>query len=497
MTEQSWRGRRRRWWAAAAVPVLALPLALSGCATSPATGDRIFTGGLSQEDEKRIGAEQHPKLVRQFGGEFDDQKVNRYVSRIGDELAQHSELPGIDWEFTVIDSPIVNAFALPGGYIHVTRGLVSLAENEAELAGVIGHEIGHVTARHSAERYGGSVLANVAGVASAIFLGRQAAQAVSALSNVALSSYSRGQELEADTLGVRYLRRAGYDPRAMATFLEKLQANSELQAVMQGLDESAASRFDIFQTHPRTKERVEEAIQAAREGPIEGEVHRARLLETLDGMRYGDSASQGYTRGNRFLHPELGFAFEVPEGFRLLNRPRQVVAQGPDGATIVFDSARTERPMDASTFLTRVWAKDARLRERERIEVNGKQAATGVARGRTREGPRRFRLVAVRWGEGRFYRFMFVTTPRQADRHAEAFRRTTYSLRELPPAEAAELEPLRLWVHEVRPGETVAELAQRMPFEAFRERRFRVLNGLGRNEEVAPGDRVKLVREGS
>lgn len=485
--------RRRR--AAGLLTALALPMLLAACARSPATGERIFTGGMSLSDEKKIGREQHPQLVQQFGGEFDEPKVTTYVKDIGQTLARRSEMPGLDWEFTVIDSPIVNAFALPGGYIHVTRRLVGLAENEAELAGVLGHEIGHVTARHSAERYGGSVLANVAGIASAIFLGRQAADAVSTLSTVALRSYSRSQELEADKLGVRYLRQHGYDPRAMATFLETLQADSRLQAVIQGLPEGAADEFNILQTHPRTSERVDEAIDAAG-GRADGELGRDRYLAHLDGMRFGGSREQGFVRKTKFLHPELGFAFEVPDGFRLMNRPNQVAAVGPDDARIIFTAARSERRLDPGTYLTDVWAKNARLRAFERIEVNGRPAAVGLTRARTRGGQRDVRLVAVRWDARRFYRFMFVTPPGQTSRFATAFRRTTHSLRALDADEAAGLQPLRLEIHTVQPGETVADLAARMPFSDFRERRFRVLNALDDGDTLTAGDKVKLVVEG-
>jgi predicted Zn-dependent protease len=482
--------RRRR--AAGLLTALALPMLLAACARSPATGERIFTGGMSLSDEKKIGREQHPQLVQQFGGEFDEPKVTNYVSNIGRNLARRSELPGLEWEFTVIDSPIVNAFALPGGYIHVTRRLVGLAENEAELAGVLGHEIGHVTARHSAERYGGSVLANVAGIASAIFLGRQAADAIGTLSTVALRGYSRSQELEADKLGVRYLRQNGYNPNAMASFLKTLQADSRLQAVIQGLPEDAADQFNILQTHPRTSDRVKEAIAAAG-GRANGELGRERYLEHLDGMRFGGSREQGFVRATKFLHPELGFAFEVPEGFRLMNRPDQVAAIGPDNTQIIFTTARPDRRLDADTYLTDVWAKNARLRELERIRVNGKPAAVGLTRVRTQSGRRDLRLVAVRWDERRFYRFMFATPPSVTGRYNQAFRRTTHSLRELGEEESANLQPLRLEIHTVRAGETVASLAEQLPYGDFKERRFRVLNAMDEGDELAPGDKVKLV----
>ena len=487
VTGRSWRKRLAPLLAAAMIPVAA-----AGCAKAPATGERIFTGGMSPQDERRLGAEQHPKMVKQFGGAFENQTIQAYVQDIGQRLAKESELPNLDWTFTVLDAPIVNAFALPGGYVYVTRELVALAENEAELAGVLAHEIGHVTARHSAERYGGTLLANIAGVASAVFLGRQASQAVGTLGNVALSGYSRSQEFQADTLGVRYIRRAGYDPEGMASFLAKMQANSQLQATLQGTPE-AADQFDIMQTHPRTSARVKEAIAAARNGPVAGEDGRAVYLAKLDGMRYSDSADQGFVRRRDFLHPDLRFAFTVPEGFRILNRPDQVVALGPNDAIILFTADRLDRSMAPHAYLTRVWAENARLSQVERLSVNDMAAATGTTRLRTNGGTADARLVAIRYDKQRMYRFTFVTPLGVTSQMNDAFRRTTHSFRRLSEAEAAALEPLRLTVHTVQEGETVARLAEKMPFGDFRERRFRVLNGLDADDELQVGDKVKLI----
>jgi len=214
-----------------AAVLLLLLHTLAACATAPATGRSFFTAGMSQEDEAKLGAKQHKEIVKEFGGAYQDPALGRYVSSLGTLLARTSELPDLKFTFTVLDSPIVNAFALPGGYVYVTRGLLALAENEAEVAGVLSHEIGHVTARHAAERYGQAMAAKLATAGLGILFGSgPEVQAANTLSALALSSWSRDQEFEADTLGVRYLTRGGFDPGAMASFLAKLQANSRLQA---------------------------------------------------------------------------------------------------------------------------------------------------------------------------------------------------------------------------------------------------------------------------
>ena len=473
--------------------VLALLLpAMAACGTAPATGDTIFTGGMSLAEEKRLGSEQHPKILQQFGGAYDDPELTDYVASIGRLLAQTSELPQLDWTFTVLDTPIVNAFALPGGYVYVSRGLLALAENEAQLAGVMAHEIGHVTARHSAERYGSSQIAGLATVLSGVLLGRTGAQVTSGLSQVALSSYSRGQELEADTLGVRYLSRAGYDPQAMATFLAKLQANSRLEATLAG-NPDAADDFSLLQTHPRTADRVQQAIRAADTKPVQDPMlARDVYLPKLAGMIYGHSPAQGFVRGQRFLHPELRFAFEVPRGFRLLNGTTQVTARGPGGSAIVFDRASGQAAGDVASYLVDTWAKGARLARVERITVNGLPGATALAQARTDAGARTVRLAAIRYDSETIYRFLFLH-PQRGDLSA-AFQDTLGSFRKLGAAEAAELEPYRVRLYTVQPGDSVQDLAARLPYPDHRELRFRVLNGLDDGQTLEAGRTVKLVQ---
>lgn len=485
-------GRSWRRSMAAVMTALLIP-ALAGCARAPATGEPIFTGGMTQAQEKRLGAEQHPELVKAFGGEYGHAEIQAYVQELGVKVARTSELPGLDWTFTVLDTPMVNAFALPGGYIHVTRGLVALADNEAQLAGVLAHEIGHVTARHSAERYGSQILAGIAGIATGILLGGEAAQAMGSLSQVALSSYSRSQEFEADTLGVRYLARAGYEPDAMAAFLRKMQAEARLEAKLRGRPE-AADQFNILQTHPRTVDRVQEAVAAAGGRVVaEPRLGRETYLAKLDGLTYGYSAEEGFVRDRRFAHPKLRFAFEVPPGFRLVNSTRQVVAFGPEDSLVIFDRATKSARGDVLEYMARTWAARTRLSQVERITVNGMDAATGRTQVRTRQGRRDLRLVAIRYDPETIYRFLFVTPPAMTERLNEELRRTTYSFRKLSAEEAAALEPLRLVIHTVQPGETQESLAERMPFAAFRLERFRVLNGLSPDDSLKPGQKVKLV----
>jgi len=473
---------------------LAAALTLQGCAQSPATGRSIFTGGLSPEDEVALGREQHPEIVGEFGGEYDDPELRAYVTSLGRLLARTSELPDLEWHFTILDSPIVNAFALPGGYVYVTRGLLALADSEAELAGVLAHEIGHVTARHSAERYGQSVLGSAAALGVGVLLGSAAAaEATSSAAQLAVLSYSRDQEFEADTLGVRYLARTGHDPDAMATFLRRLLGHSRYEAELAGRPE-AADAFDITQTHPRTADRVERAIQQAGGRRIDNPiVARDLYLDKIDGMVYGDSPAQGYVRGRRFLHPELGFTFEVPEGYELANTPKRVVAQNPDGAAILFDAASKPSAAPMTRYLADDWADDISLRDLQALDVNGLEAATAWTRLDTRQGEADFRLVAIRLDRGAIYRFLFVTPSNLSASLSEPLRRTTYSFRRLTGQDADDLRPYRLDIYRVQSGDTPERLARRMPLGDQSLGQLQVLNGLRQGEPLRAGQRVKIV----
>ncbi len=473
-----------------------LPPLTAGCTVNPATGQRSFTGLLSEDQELRLGRDEHPKVLAEFGGAYEDAALQRYVGSIGQLLARTSERPELPFTFTIINSPIVNAFALPGGYIYITRGLMALAGSEAELAGVLGHEIGHVTARHAAERYSQGVLGQGLAVALGILTGSgELAQAAQIGAMAVLQGYSRDQEFQADLLGVRYLSRAGYDPAAMASFLAKMQAESALQAQIEGRP-GTTDETDIMSTHPRTLDRVERAIaEAGGVQPSDPMVERELYLQKIDGMLYGDDPKEGLVRGRRFVHPILRFEFEVPPGFSLYNGTAKVTALGPENAAIIFDLAPKGIRRDLIDYVSQDWGRNLDLRDLEEIEVNGLEGATGQARVQLQQqGTADMRLVAIRYDSDSVYRFIFLTPAALTDRLAADLRRTTYSFRRLSEGESAGIRPQRLRILTAA-GESVATLARRMDFDEYREERFRVLNGLAPNEEVRPGERVKIVTQ--
>ncbi len=486
--------RRSRAAVLAVLALAALTPVLTTCATSPATGERIFTI-MSPEEEQQLGDKEHPKLVAEFGGEVTDKPLNAYINSIGQLLARTTELPNLKYTFTILDTSDVNAFALPGGYVHITRGLLALANDEAEVAGVLGHELGHINARHTAQRYSKSMVAGgLAGIIGIVTGSQTLTDITGQAAQLALLSYSREDEYQADQLGVRYMKRAGFDPNAMASFLATLRSYSQVEAKLHGLPAGSVDDRSMMATHPRTVDRVERAAAEAGNfhvaNPIVG---RDVYLHKIDGLIYGDSPAQGFARGRDFLHPELRFRFEVPEGFELENTAQRVVATGPNKARIVFDGAKDKGGRKPLDYLVNVWAKGLRLDNREEITINGLAAATGEAQVRTSDGARDLRLVAIRDTGDQIWRLMFLIPPADSDKLSLGLRRTTYSFRKVSAAEAAKWKPWRIRLHKVVAGDTVESLAAQMPFSKLRVERFRALNGLGEGEPIKLGQTVKLV----
>ncbi|MBL8671363.1 MAG: M48 family metalloprotease, partial [Alphaproteobacteria bacterium] len=391
---------------------LAASTALSGCfATNPATGERSFVGSMDEKSEIQAGAEYHPQVLNEFGGEYDNARVRGYVRDLGMTMASKSERPSLKWTFTVLNSDIVNAFAVPGGYVYITRGTLALADTEAEMAGVIGHEIGHVTALHTPQRFGKQQAAGILTTLGAIGVGiltgsGQAAQMAGdigqTLSGSLLASYSREHEMEADRLGVRYLARNGWEPFGVAKFLEKLGNDTRLQAIMAGKDPAIVEQTHMMSTHPRTSDRVNALSGAARAASAPNQkVNKDEYLRAIDGITYGDDPAQGIVKGTRFVHPDLRFAFDAPEGFKLVNTPSAVQGQGRN-ALMIFGLDPKGKGVEPQRYLAA-----NRMAALEPMNVNGLPAATGLAQGQVGNTAADIRVVAIADGD-KMYRFQFA-----------------------------------------------------------------------------------------
>lgn len=473
--------------------IAALSLVAAALFCQPARADWL-PNLLTAEDEAKLGAEQAPEVTKQFGGVYENPELARYVTSIGQLLASTVEEPNVHYTFTILNSPIVNAFSLPGGYVYVTRGLLALADDEAEFAGVMAHELGHINAHHSAQRYSRTVFAQLGlGLLGAVTKSDMVGQLGGTAAQLVLMSYSREQEFEADSLGVRYMSRAGFDPHAMARFLSKLQANDSLQAQIAG-NSGAADKFNLLATHPRTADRVERAISDAGIVSVkEPVVARDIYLRKLDGIVYGDDPDQGIVRGQKFIHPKLRFAFEVPAGFNLINSADAVVALGPQNARIEFDLVGGAAGVPVMNYLTGVWAKGVQLKDIETLTINNMQAATGWTRLTAQGEMVDARPVAISFDRDTIARLFFEFPSSIANEFQDGLKRTTYSFRRLAAGEVEHVSPNRLRIVTVGAGDSVQSLSARQPFESYSEQRFRVLNGLGPGDGVKPGTLVKVV----
>lgn len=471
--------------------LLVLMALVAGCTTNPATGKTQLATLSSVEDDARIGAEAHPKIVAAYGGVYDDPRVGQYVAHVTQRIVHGTSQPAQPYRVTVLDSPVVNAFALPGGYVYVTRGLLTLVNDEAELAGVLGHEIGHVIARHGAQRQTAAFGASVIGAVLGAVVGNSAvSQAVGLGGQGFIASYSRDQEYQADMLGVRYLAAAGYDPYAQADFLAAMGENSRIEALISG--QGGEQQSDWLASHPATPERVAAARHEAAAAHIahgQGERNRAALLNVVNGLIYGDSPAQGFVRGQSFIHTVARFRFDAPAGYRIVNGRDTVLVTGPNKVIAKFDTATKSANVAIGTYLTNVWAANVAMSPVSLFKVHGLAAASAT----TRIGDYDARLVAIAAPSGKVYRFMMGAPRGTYPRYAGGLDALVQSFRLISAREAASVKPLRVHIVTVRSGDSLASLGARMDFPTYRVERFRALNGLAVNAVLRPGEKVKLI----
>ena len=470
----------------------AFTLLVSGCATvepapgpvaslAPSAAPQTTGGGAVNAERKR--------LIESFGGEYSAPAAERFLNDTLARLAPASETPSEPYRVTILDSPVVNAFALPSGDIFVTRGLLALANDGAEVAAVMAHEIAHVTAHHAAQRAELEKTAALFTRVSSQVLDRpQEGQEVEARMKLSIAHFSRQQEFEADKIGIGVIAKAGYDPLAASRFLASLGRWSALRASLIGL--GAADKPDMLATHPSTPERIAQAIVEAHQvaAPGVGETARDAYLNAIDGIAYGDDPSQGLVRGVRFLHPKLGFAFAAPEGFALENQAAALIGVGEGGAQALrLDSISASDSTTLESALASGWIDGVKTNSIETITGGDLPMATAVAQGEQWS----FRLGAVRLG-GRIYRLIFAAhslTPAVDAR----FRAAISSFHRLKPEEASEARELRLQIVQAQAGDTAETLASRMPFEDKALAQFLVLNGFEHAEPLRPGERYKVV----
>ncbi|MFN4114640.1 MAG: M48 family metalloprotease [Sphingomonadaceae bacterium] len=473
-------------------------LALAGCMPG---GEIPDASTPITQAEAQQGAQYHPQLLNEFGGAYIGPQA-AYVESVGKNIAMQSGLGNARTDFTVtlLNSPVNNAFAIPGGYVYSTRQLVGLMNNEAELAAVLGHEVAHVAARHSQRRQATAQRNTLLGAAGAILsgvllgdssLGNTLARGSMQVSQLVTLKFSRTQELQADDLGIQYLTRAGYDPRAMGTVLNSLAAQNALDAQLQGRD---ARMPEWASTHPDPASRVQSAL--ARAGAATGQTNADTFLTRVDGMTYGDDPKQGMIEGNAFIHPEMRLSFSAPQGFYMVNGTRAVTINGQSGrAQLTLAPYNGNLDTYIRAAFTALGGQEQQLAPStiQRTTVNGITAAYGQARVNSGGSQVDVVVFAYEFARDRAYHFTAITPAGSAGVFTPMFN----SMRRISASEAAQVVPRKLQVVTVRSGDTVASLARRMAFDSAQETRFRVLNGLGSNDTLRAGQKVKLVVRGS
>lgn len=468
-------------------------LILSSCITASdleadfAPSDNPQTVNTVQQNDERakLGAAQHPKILASYGGEYQDQGTSKMVARIVGILTTVSENPLQSYRITILDSPDVNAFALPGGYLYLTRGLLALANDEAEVAAVISHEMAHVIANHGVQRQQRQDAALIAGqVVSEILTGRLASSSVLARSKLRLAAFSRQQELQADEIGIRMLAQAGYDPFAAVRFLKSLEAYSTFNS-------KSPSGLNFLSSHPSTPKRRAAALRHAERFQNDRAkfTNRTAFLNDIDGLTFGDNAQHGYVRGQTFLHPGLGIRFEVPAGFEIDNTSDAVLANGPNDVATQFDAVEIETGSTLRSYISSGWIKGLDASSIRETTINGLPALTA----RARADRWIFDVTIIQYQEF-YYRFL-TAVPRSKPRALLVAGNISGTFMALTQGEIENLQPLRIRVVKVQTGDTVASIAAKMQVNSRKEEQFRILNALSPGAVLQPGSSVKIVAE--
>jgi predicted Zn-dependent protease len=479
-------------------------LVMSSAATGVASAEKETSVPTTiSAQEKAQGAKAHPEILNEFGGNYESPQT-AYVVRVGKNIAVQSGLGNADSDFTVsfLNSPVNNAFAIPGGYIYITRQLAALCNSEAEMAGVLGHEVGHVAARHSKKRQRAATKASILGVLGQVAggllgdnggilgaLGGAAKQYSGALAQILTLKYSRGQEEEADDLGIRYLSKAGYDPSALSDMLASLAIQTSVDARAAGQD--ARSVPEWASTHPDPIKRVSRAALNAKAYPVSKLRNQDKHFAAINGMLYGDDPKQGVIEGQEFLHPELRLKFQAPVGYGMQNSAQSVDISGNGGKALFSTSpysGNKQAYVDAA-FKTIAGDQKISYGSISQTNVNGIPAFYATAVVPTQNGGQN-ELTVFAYEFSANQAFHFITI---APANAGPFNALFQSMRRLSKSEADAIKPRQIKIITVGRNESVSTLAAKMAYSNLQLDRFLALNGMSSNASLTAGQKVKIV----
>lgn len=463
--------------------------------------------GLAQTKQRQLSAgevkqarEAHPQIVQEFGGAEIGNRA-AYVTAVGRRIASQSNIAnaGTATTITTLNSPVMNAFAIPGGYVYITRQLMGVMNDEAELASVLGHEVGHVAANHSKSRSRTGLLGQLLAVGVGLVTGSgQLAQAAGQATQLLSLKFSRDQEFQSDALGVSYLSRAGYDPAATASMLQQLGAATALEGRVAGRNDERTTP-SWARTHPLSADRIKRALAAAQKTGKAGTGLRNRdqFLAALDGVMVDDDPKQGVIDGSQFIHPDLRLRFTAPPGYTMQNGTTAVAIQGQNGQAQFSTGAFNG---NLSTYIGNVYTgltggrSQIQVPQPRTTSINGKQAAYTVARIQGQSGPVDVGVFAYQWDATHAYHFVTIT---RSGSEFGPFSSMIQSLAPISASEAAAIRPRMIDIVTVRAGDTVQSLSGRMAYRDYKVERFTTLNGLASNAALRPGQKFKVVVYGT
>jgi predicted Zn-dependent protease len=477
--------------------LLALAWLLVGCATNPVSGESDFVL-MSEQQEVALGQRYNSEILKEMPA-YEDEKLTAMVQSIGEELAAHSHRSGLDYRFTIVDSPNVNAFALPGGYIYITRGMLAYLNSEAELAAVLGHEIGHVTARHSVRQHSAATAANVVGAVVSVATGIQGVDDLTGMVGTAIvRGYGREHELEADRLGAEYMLRSGYDPDAMLEVIGILKDQESFEkkcAREEGREPNVY--HGLFSTHPENDARLQEVVGAARQHKTGAStrINRDGFIRALEDLHFGESAGQGVIRGNRFYHESLDFTLAFPTGWHIENRNDRVVAMAAAGDGFMkLEKIELDRRMPARSFMQEELQLSG-LRHGEQISSNGLTGYTAITSDKTVFGTRPVRYIVLMRDTTAWIITGAAEDRRDPYRYDRQIIASARTLRALAPQDRQRARGNRLHIIRAGAGTRYRDLDAQAPLERYAEEQLRLLNDQYPQGEPGSGQLIKTVRQ--
>ncbi|SEA37244.1 M48 family metalloprotease [Microbulbifer marinus] len=475
--------------------ICALVAAAAGCAFNPATNrpDLVL---MSEEKEIKIGREMHQKLIESTPI-YKDPVLTAYVNHVGQKVAAASDRPEIEYHFTIIDSQDINAFALPGGYVYINRGLLTYLHSEAEMAAVLAHEVGHITARHAVRQKTAATGAGVASVLSVLVTGSGVVGDVANLwSTAAVKGYGRDMELEADRFGAQYMYNAGYDPMAMINvigLLKDQETFSRRRARIEGKKQQ--TYHGVFSTHPRNDIRLQEVVEAAGKLPEDQKITKVEYYrEKTDGLVYGNNAQQ--SEKNRYNHQRLGFSLLFPENWKVENQRSAIVGVAPDNsATITIKVVQRKSNQPADMALREVY--DVRKLEQDE-QLNQYRLTGHTGRLPAADAADPDRVAVIYYGsrqyilEGKVNKD-FGKDAESLNEYDNLFLTSIRSFRPLRKTDIIKPDIKRVRYVKANEKTTFASLARHMEIGKYAEEQLRLLNGYYPRGEPKPGEWIKIV----